>query len=159
MDGFDIQLRERLARLDAAVPIRRGPRRAHPSSRPMRVSVALAAAVSLAFFAAGLAVGAFVDPLEQPFVRGHEGFENQGQPFYGTALHCMAPPEAHRVITGRGYGVTWQIEDRDGAGRGTTTLSSTPPPTGVIEGGFVEGDSAHVVVAVGSGASVAPDCG
>lgn len=70
----------------------------------------------------------------------------------------MTPPEAHRLITRRGFSVTWQIEDRDAKGVGTMTLSSSPPPTGYVEGGFVEGGHAHVLVSVGPGAVPYPGC-
>jgi hypothetical protein len=90
-----------------------------------------------------------------PLPRPGESFENPGQPFWGLAIHCMTPPEAQIVIAGRGFGVEWQINDhRSGTGRG----SALPPATGIIQGGWIAGRTAHVVVEVGQRAAVSPDC-
>jgi hypothetical protein len=89
---------------------------------------------------------------------GHEGFENPGQPFYGAGFQCMTPKDVQRVIVDGGFAVSWQIEDRDENGVGTTTFSGEPPESGVIEGGFVDGSVAYVLVSVGSGARPHPGC-
>jgi hypothetical protein len=149
METFEPQLRERLGRLEASVPVADARPRRRRLGRAVRTSLSLAAAISLLAFSGGLVVGRFLDSNE-PI--GHEGLENPGQPFYGAGLRCMTPAGAHQTITARGFTVTWQIEDRDSNGVGTTTLSGTPPSAGVVEGGFVQGSEAHVVVSVGSGA-------
>jgi hypothetical protein len=149
MDTFETRLRDRLVRLEAAAPVRDVRPRPNRGRRGLRTTFAIAAALLLGTFAVGLAVGRFVHPNEPV---GHPGLENPGQPFYGAGLRCMTPPDAHRTIVERGFTVTWQIEDRDPTGAGTTSLSTEPPPSGVVEDGFVEGNKAHVVVSVGSGA-------
>lgn len=157
MDAFDGSLRQRLERLEGSVPVANtSPGRRPRIRRAVRTSLAVAAAVALLAFGGGLVIGRFVDP---NVPQGHEGLENPGQPFYGAGLRCMTPPEADRLITSRGFTVTWQIEDRDKDGAGTTTLSNTPPTTGVVEGGFAEGGHVHVVVSVGSGAVRYAGCG
>lgn len=126
-----------------------------PASRrrwgPLRRAtlLALAATLALAAFLAGVAVGRYVDPNEPV---GVPGLENPGEPFYGVGLNCMTPPEANAVIVAKGFAVSWQIEDRDSEGNGSTSFSTTPPPAGVVEGGFIQRKTAYVVVSVGSGA-------
>ncbi len=78
--------------------------------------------------------------------------ENFGQPFFGVRLECMTPSAAHAAIVAKGYAVRWQVEDRDAGGDGSTTFSTTPPPHGVVEGGYLDGTTVHIVVSVGSGA-------
>jgi hypothetical protein len=152
MDSFDARLGERLARLESAAP---GPivapeRQVGSRWNVARGSVAVAAALALAAFVAGAAVGRYVDSNE-PVAR--PGLENPGQPFHGVGLQCMTPREAQAVIVAKGFDVWWQIEDRDSNGNGTTTFSASPPRDGVVEAGFIDGMTAHVVVSVGSGAT------
>lgn len=94
-------------------------------------------------------MGRFIDPNEPV---GHPGFEDLGQPFHGVGLRCMTPPEAEAVIVAKDFDVLWQVEDRDAQGNGSTSFSTAPPVTGVVEAGFVDGKTAHVVVSVGPGA-------
>lgn len=156
MDPFELDLRTRLARLEGAVPVTGTFRRPRWwLARPVRTSAAVVAASVLLAFAAGLAAGQFVNP-QGPI--GHEGLENPGQPFHGTGITCMTPADANALIVARGFSVTWQIEDRDPSGSGSTTLSDVPPPRGIVDGGFVEGRHVHVVVSVGSGSLPHGNC-
>jgi hypothetical protein len=149
MDDFDLRLRQRLEGLERAAPVsNRAIERRRPKDRATRTILALAAALALAVLSGGVA-GAALVVYGTP--QGHEGFENPGQPFYGAGLRCMSPPDAHRVIAERGYTARWQIEDRDEDGIGTTSFADDPPPAGVVEGGYVDGSVAFVVVSVGSG--------
>lgn len=155
---LDDRLRHRLLRLEGAAPTATSmavlPR---ASRRTLRIPLAAAAAVLLGVASVGFTAGAFLDPNG---AQGHPGLENDGQPFAGTGLHCMAPADAHRLIVARGYTVVWQLEDRPGDGKsgGTTTLLDTAPDHGVVEGGFVQGTVAHVVARVDADAEPFPDC-
>lgn len=151
MDPFDLRLHQRLARLEAAAP---EPQVARSRRKTLRAQVAhrsllVAAVFIVAAFAAGGAVGRYIAPNE---AIGHPGLENPGEPFYGAGLQCMTPPQADAVIKAKGFEVSWQIENRDAEGNGTTIISTLPPPAGVVEAGFVQGNTAHVVVSIGSGA-------
>lgn len=148
---FELRLRQRLESLEATVPgpTRQPARSALAGKRRALRSFALASALVLTAFVSGVAVARDTDPSG---VVGHPGLENAGQPFEGVNLQCMTPPQAQAVIAGKGFHVIWQIEDRDSSGRGSTTLSTAAPLIGVVEGGFIEGMTAHVVVSVGTGA-------
>jgi hypothetical protein len=146
LDSFDSSLRSRLLRLEAAAPSTTAPQGVPWVSRPRfagRWSLAAATALLGLVIVAGAAVGRFA---AQDEVRGWPGFENPGQPFWGTGIVCMTPTEAQRLMVERGFTPYWQVEQAD---RSTTRFSSDPPAEGVIQGGFVRGDTAHVVVEVG----------
>lgn len=155
MDPIDTVLHKRLAGLESSVPV--GERDIAAGVLGIRrTSIAIAAALSLGLFAAGLAVGRGLGP-SGPI--GHEGLENPGQPFSGTSLHCLAPREASELMTARGFTVVWQLEGRDPTGTGTTVIATSPPDHGVLAGGFAVGRVAHVVVEVYDGATRTSDCG
>lgn len=151
LDAFDGSLRSRLMRLEAAAPSAAAPQ-AVPLIPRFRLagrwSLAAATALLSLAFVAGAAIGGLVAREE---VQGWEGFENPGQPFWGTGIGCMTPPQAQRLFLERGFTPYWQVE-RAGLVKGdgsTTQFSSEPPTEGVIWGGFVRGKTAHVVVEVG----------
>lgn len=158
LDSFDSSLRSRLLRLEAAAPSATAPQGVPWVSRPRfagRWSLAAAVALLGLVVVAGGAVGRFASDTE---VRGWPGFDNFGQPFWGTGIGCMTPTEAQRLMVERGFTPYWQIEPVGSVkGDGSTTrFSSDPPAEGVIWGGFVRGDTAHVVVEVGGEAR--PGC-
>jgi hypothetical protein len=159
MDPFDDRLRLRLQRLEAAAPApSTSAATLQPRVRPTsRAPLAAAAALVLIVGSVALTAGAYLDPNG---VRGHPGLENEGQPFAGTGLHCLAPLDAQRVIVAHGYTPAWQIEDRPGDGKSgtTTTFSDVAPDHGIVQGGFVEGTVAHVVVSVSADAVPFDDC-
>lgn len=149
--SFEGSLRSRLLRLEAAAPSARAPQAVTSISRPRfagRWSLAAATALLGLVVVAGAAVGRFA---AQGEVRGWPGFENFGQPFWGTGIGCMTPPQAQRLILDRGFTPYWQVEPAGSLkGDGSTPrFSYEPPADGVIQGGFVRGDTAHVVVEVG----------
>lgn len=151
LDSFDGSLRSRLLRLEAAAPSATAPQAAPSIPRAKfagRWSLAAAIALLGLVVVAGAAVGRFA---AQEEVQGWPGFENFGQPFWGTGIGCMTPAQAQRLIVDRGFTPYWQVE-RTGPVKGdgsTTRFSSDPPSEGVIWGGFVRGDTAHVVVEIG----------
>jgi hypothetical protein len=158
LDSFESSLRSRLLRLEAAAPAAIAPEPVPSLARARfagRWSLAAAAALLGLAVVAGGAVSRFASPQE---VQGWPGFENLGQPFWGTGIGCMTPQEAQRLIVDRGFTPYWQVEQAGSAkGDGSTArFSSEPPAEGVIWGGFVRGDTAHVVVEVGGQAR--PGC-
>jgi hypothetical protein len=158
LDSFDGSLRSRLLRLEAAAPSATAPQVMPLPTRARfagRWSLAAATAVLGLVLVAGAAVGRFATQGE---VQGWPGFENFGQPFWGTGIGCMKPPQAQRLIVDRGFTPYWQVEHAGSVkGDGSTPrFSSDPPAEGVIWGGFVRGTTAHVVVVVGGEAR--PGC-
>ena len=151
LDSFDSSLRSRLLRLEGAAPSATAPHGvAWVSKRRFASRWSLAAATALLglVVVAGVAVGRFASDTE---VQGWPGFENFGQPFWGTGIGCMTPAQAQRLMVDRGFIPYWQVE-RAGPVKGegsSTRFSSDPPAEGVIQGGFVRGDTAHVVVEIG----------
>ena len=74
--------------------------------------------------------------------RSHEGLFNPGQPLACTGVERMTPPEAADWFAQHGYTVTWQIETRNGGSTkdaSTSRQSSTPPQTGYVIDGVLEG--------------------
>jgi hypothetical protein len=157
LDAFDNSLRSRLLRLEGAAPSATAPRAMPSISRRFAGRWSLAAATALVglVLVAGAAVGRFATQGE---VQGWPGFDNFGQPFWGTGIGCMTPPEAQRLIVDRGFTPYWQVEQAGSVkGDGSVARFSSEPPTeGVIWGGFVRGNTAHIVVELGGQAR--PGC-
>ena len=156
MDDFEWRLRARLLALERAVPVSQ--RQIEQGGRNVgikRTAIAAIGAVVALIVIGGAVGGAFI---VNGTPHGHEGFENPGEPFHGTGISCRTPPVADQLLRASGYSVQWQVENRGTDGHGSTTFSSTPPDRGVIEGGFVDGSVAYVVVAIGRGAHDHPGC-
>ena len=130
----DVQLGERLRRLEARVPGAEAPALRGRRPVPRMIGGSLAATL-LILLAATTVAGAAVIVSEA--VRGHPGVDSPGQPFFGAGLECMSPPEAEAYLADHGYtGTVWQVE-RDGA---ASDHVSTPPEHGyVIPGSIIDG--------------------
>ena len=142
---LDIELRDRLARLEAAAPGALPPMLPAPATRTHKLrGLGLALAAVLLIGAATTAGSAVLNE-----ARSHEGLFNPGQPLACTGVERMTPPEAADWFAQHGYTVTWQIETRNGGSTkdaSTSRRSSTPPQTGYVIDGVLEGD--HILTMV-----------
>jgi len=143
--GLEGALRDRLARLEAAAPAALPPMLPAAATRTHKLrGLGLALAAVLLVGAATAAGNAVLNN-----ARGHEGLFNPGQALACTGVELMSPPEAARWFAQHGYTVTWQIETRNGGSTkdaSTSRQSSTPPQTGYVIDGVLEGD--HVLTMV-----------
>lgn len=149
MNGFDGQMRERLARLESAAPTGAPPNLGRARRFRSRVG-GLALAVAATLLLAGVAVGGVV--VISSGVVGHEGLFNPGQPLRCSGVDKMSPPVAQQWLNERGYTVTWQIEDQDAH---TSRQTSVPPTSGYIIDGILHGNQLTLVVETGANAQPA----
>ena len=142
---LDVTLRDRLLRLEAAAPSALPPVLPASATRTHKLrglGMALAAVVLVGGAAtAGSVVlnNAHASP----------GLFNAGQPLACSGVDSMTPPEAAHWLAQHGYTVTWQIETRNGGSTkdgSTSSRSTTPPQTGYVVGGVLEGK--HVLTMV-----------
>ena len=146
MNGFDGQLRTRLARLEAAAPAAAPPSLGKVPRLRSRVG-GIAVAVAATLLVTGVAVGGIA--LVSNGVTGHEGLFNPGQPLHCSGVNEMSPSVAQPWLTERGYSVTWQIEDQDAH---TSQQAAVPPSSGYIIEGVLKGNQLTLVVETGSAA-------
>ena len=145
-------LRDRLAALEARVPVDPNPP-ALPSRRRrgrFAVPIALAPVFMLAIVATTAASAIVVANLAE----GNPGIQNPGQPLAGAHMECMSPPEADAFLAEHGFAdVDWQVEtgtsvaSDGGKGSSTTLHQGTPPQHGYVIPGSVHDDGKVVMVA------------
>jgi hypothetical protein len=130
----DVEVDERLGRLEARVPGAEPPAIRGRRRAPRILSGSLAGTI-LVLLAATTVVGGAV--IVSGAVRGWPGVQNAGQPLHGAGLECMSPPQAATYLIAHGFTTTvWQVE-RDG---GPSVQVSTPPEHGyVIPGSIIDG--------------------
>jgi hypothetical protein len=147
MDEFDEQLRARLERLEATLPLGR-PVPSHAKRPEIRLTAGVVSGIAAVAMLAGAVAGATVI---SDGVRGHPGLFAPGGIFECTRIQEMTPRHAAGVLAELGYTVTWQVEDRD---LGTSKQMSVAPSDGYIIDGVLEG--ANLVLVVERGAGVVP---
>jgi hypothetical protein len=149
---LDAALRDRLSHLEAAAPGALPPMLPAVTTRTHKLrglGLALAAVVLIGGAATAGSV-VFNNAIGRP------GLFNAGQPLACTGVERMTPPEAAHWLSQHGYTVTWQIEARTGGSTkesSTSTQSATPPQTGYVIDGVLEGKHLTMVVETGPGAT------
>jgi hypothetical protein len=130
----DIELDERLGKLEARVPGAEAPE-LRGRRRAPRILGGSLVGIILVLVAATTVVGGAV--IMSGAVRSWPGVENPGQPLHGASLECMSPPQAEAYLTDHGFAnAVWQVE-RDGF---DTVQVSTPPEHGyVVPGSIIDG--------------------
>lgn len=149
MDDFDNELRSRLSRMEARLPVQGAP--SSPRMKmPMRLSAGVAGGLAALTLLAGAVAGATISSQ----VRGHPGLFAPGGVFYCTQIRQLSPPQAEAALEKLGYIVTWQIEDRSD---GSSVQTPTAPAAGYIIEGVLEDAELILVVEVGDGAAPVPE--
>lgn len=144
-DAFDDQLRTRLERLTAAIPVEplspagTRPRHRRPAGQRWLRAGLLAMATLLLVSLGAMATVVWIGT---PTVATGAFAE-------GGVLHCsgvdrMTPPEAQRWLAQRGLTAHWQVEDRDAR---TSIAQEVPPQDGVITNALGLADG-HILILV-----------
>lgn len=151
MDSDDLDLTQRLIRLEASVPAVGRPPILTRGRRAGRfaVSLAMAPALALAMVATAVAGAVVVANLAE----GRPGIQNPGQPLAGAGMECMSPPDAAAFLTEHGFDdVVWQVESGSlvgpdgGKGDSTSVQRPTPPSHGFVIPGSLLGDGSVIMV-------------